>query len=93
MHIMVSALLALLVITQGWTVLAQPSQAPAPAPSSTDAPSASPRTVERTRILGMSASTAIIAGAALLFVIVLAASFLSSGDDQDDRHRGIHPRL
>ena len=104
MQIIVSTLLALLVIAQGWTVvLAQPSQAqarpgvargaPAPAPSSTDAPAASPRTVERTHILGMSASTAIIVGAALLFVIVLAASFLSREDDQDDRHHGFHPRL
>ena len=103
MQIIVSTLLALLVMAQGWTVvLAEPSpaparsevsrEAPAPTPSSTDAPAASPRTVERARILGMSASTAIIVGAALLFVVVLAASFLSR-DDGDDRHRGIHPRL
>jgi len=94
MQIIVSTLLALLVLTQGWAAaLAQPSpgparlgvapEAPAPAPS-TESPAASPRTVERTRILGMSASTALFAAAALVFVIVLAAAFLTRDD---------HPRL
>ena len=102
MQIIVSTLLALLVIAQGWTVvLAQPSpaparpgvarEAPAPAPSS-ESPAASPRTVERIRILGMSAPTAIFVAAALLFVIVLAAAFLSV-DDPGDRRTGIDPRL
>ena|SRR5215471_10808551 len=102
MRTIATTLLALLAIAPGWT--ATPAQADdtsarpgigagTPVPShADDSPSASPRTVERTRILGLTVSTAIFVGAALLFAVIVAAALLA-GNDQDDRRRGIGPRL
>ena len=101
MRTIATTLLALLAIAPGWTATpAQADDTPArpgigsgmPDPSHADFPSASPRTVERTRILGMTVSTAIFVGAALLFVVIVAAAVIAR-NDQDDRRRGIGPRL
>jgi len=99
-----TTLLALLILGAPWAgAVAQPADNPSQAqvgqssPDSSSSPaeatpSASPKTVEQTRLLGMRASTLVLAAAAIVFVIVLAAAFLSR-DERPYRRSHIDPRL
>jgi hypothetical protein len=104
MKVIVTALLAMALTAGVWSVaLARPAGGPtgvenppgsgtSAQPDGRDDAAASPRTVERTHILGMSASTAILAAAVVLFVVVLVASELAR-PKTSDRHTRIDPRL